>query len=165
MSLCGRALCSSFAHLRLASSDRRRAGFLSACHWRRGHRNNSPPKACRFSACAHGAASGGEISAGGFRTHINPDVSRSGLNRLLQREGLGSLRANGEETDATARKKGFKEYEPGFIHVDTKYLPKMPEETSRRYLFVAIDRASRWVFLHISERATVAKAKAEASAI
>jgi transposase InsO family protein len=25
----------------------------------------------------------------------------------------------------------------------------MPDETSRRYLFVAIDRASRWVFLHI----------------
>jgi transcriptional regulator with XRE-family HTH domain len=27
------------------------------------------------------------------RRFINPDVSRSGLNRLLQREGLGSLRA------------------------------------------------------------------------
>jgi transposase InsO family protein len=25
----------------------------------------------------------------------------------------------------------------------------MPDETSRRYLFVAIERASRWVFLHI----------------
>jgi transposase InsO family protein len=30
-----------------------------------------------------------------------------------------------------------------------KSLPRMPDETSRRYLFVAIDRASRWVFLHI----------------
>jgi transposase len=84
------------------------------------------------------------------RRFINPDVSRSGLNRLLQREGLGSLRARGkEETDATARKKGFKEYAQGFIHIDIKYLPKMPDETSRRYLFVAIDRAIRWVFLHI----------------
>jgi hypothetical protein len=51
--------------------------------------------------------------------------------------------------DAAAKKKGFKEYAPGFIHVDIKYLPRMPDETSRRYLFVAIDRASRWVFLHI----------------
>ena len=25
----------------------------------------------------------------------------------------------------------------------------MPEETSRRYLFVAIDRATRWVFIRI----------------
>jgi transposase InsO family protein len=54
-----------------------------------------------------------------------------------------------EEKDAAAKKKGFKEYAPGFIHIDIKYLPRMPDETSRRYLFVAIDRASRWVFLHI----------------
>jgi hypothetical protein len=54
-----------------------------------------------------------------------------------------------EEKDATAKKKGFKEYAPGFIHIDIKYLPRMPDETSRRYLFVAIDRACHWVFLHI----------------
>jgi transposase InsO family protein len=90
------------------------------------------------------------------RRFINPDVSRSGLNRLLQREGLGSLRALAaarakavEEKDTAARKKGFKEYAPGFIHIDIEYLPKMPDEISRRYLFVAIDRASRWVFLRI----------------
>jgi hypothetical protein len=84
------------------------------------------------------------------RRFINPDVSRSGLNRLLQREGLGSLRALSaarakvaEEKDATAKKKGFKEYAPGFIHIDIKYLPRMPDETSRCYRFVAIDRASR----------------------
>jgi transposase InsO family protein len=33
--------------------------------------------------------------------------------------------------------------------VDTKYLPQMPDERARRYLFVAIDRATRWVFLRI----------------
>jgi hypothetical protein len=43
----------------------------------------------------------------------------------------------------------FKEYEPGFIHIDIKYLPQMPDETSRRYLFVAMDRATRWVFMRI----------------
>ncbi len=45
--------------------------------------------------------------------------------------------------------KTFKAYEPGFVHVDIKYLPQMPGETQRRYLFVGIDRATRWVFLHI----------------
>jgi hypothetical protein len=25
----------------------------------------------------------------------------------------------------------------------------MPDEAARRYLFVAIDRATRWVFMHI----------------
>jgi hypothetical protein len=34
-----------------------------------------------------------------------------------------------------------------YIHIDVKYLPQMVDETSRRYLFVAIDRATRWVFI------------------
>jgi transposase InsO family protein len=70
---------------------------------------------------------------------------------LLKREGMARLedvtpKAEGETISA---KKTFKDYEPGFVHVDIKYLPQMPDETSRRYLFVAIDRATRWVFLHI----------------
>ncbi len=36
--------------------------------------------------------------------------------------------------------KTFKDYEPGLIHVDIKYLPQIPDETQRRYLFVAIDQ-------------------------
>jgi hypothetical protein len=28
-----------------------------------------------------------------------------------------------------------------------KYLPQMADQTSRRYLFVAIDRATHWVFI------------------
>lgn len=53
------------------------------------------------------------------------------------------------EGETISAKKTFKDYEPGFVHIDIKYLPQMPDETSRRYLFVAIDRATRWVFLHI----------------
>ena len=41
------------------------------------------------------------------------------------------------------------DHEPGLVHVDIKYLPQMPDETSRRHLFVAIDRATRWVFMRI----------------
>lgn len=86
------------------------------------------------------------------RTFINPAVSRSGLARLLTREGMGSLSAIKQAQTAAqgeADKKTFKDYAPGFIHVDIKYLPKMPDEASRRYLFVAIDRATRWVYLRI----------------
>ena len=46
-------------------------------------------------------------------------------------------------------KKSFKDDVPGFVHIDIKYLPQMPDEASRRYLFVAIDRATRWVFIRI----------------
>ena len=85
------------------------------------------------------------------REFINPAVSRSGLDRCLQRHGVGSLRelqadASGE---TEAPPKSFKDYVPGFVHVDIKYLPQMPDEKARRYLFVAIDRATRWVYLRI----------------
>ena len=81
---------------------------------------------------------------------INADASRSGVSRLLRREGLSKLsdlepRVEGEETS----RKTFKDYEPGFVHIDIKYLPKMPDEAQHSYLFVAIDRATRWVFMRI----------------
>jgi transposase InsO family protein len=94
------------------------------------------------------------------REFINADASRSGISRLLRREGLAKLadlvpKQEGEETP----KKTFKDYEPGYLHIDIKYLPKMPDESSRRYLFVAIDRATRWVYLRTygdqSERSSV----------
>ena len=82
---------------------------------------------------------------------ISAEASRSGLNRCLVRHGVGNLRSLtaagvGQEP---APKKTFKDYEPGFVHVDIKYLPQMPDESTRRYLFVAIDRATRWVYFRI----------------
>lgn len=85
------------------------------------------------------------------RQYISADVSRAGLARLLKREGMSRLedvipKAEGE---TPSPKKTFKAYEPGFVHIDIKYLLQMPDESSRRYLFVAIDRATCWVFMHI----------------
>ena len=80
------------------------------------------------------------------REFLNPNVSRSGLDRCLRRHGVGNLR----DLKPTARRpahKPFKAYEPGYLHVDVKYLPQMADEDRRRYLFVAIDRATRWVVL------------------
>jgi transposase InsO family protein len=53
----------------------------------------------------------------------------------------------------------FKAYEPGYIHIDVKYLPQMQDETKRRYLFVAIDRATRRVFIHIFSAKSAANAR------
>src|SRR5471032_672347 len=84
------------------------------------------------------------------REFINLAVSRAGLGRCLRRHGVSSLLALAAlEGDKPVTKKSFKDYEPGFLHMDIKYLPQMPDETERRYLFVAIDRATRWVFLRI----------------
>jgi hypothetical protein len=72
------------------------------------------------------------------RELLNPSVSRSGLDRCLRRHGVGDLR---DLTVKTVRPKpsSFKVYEPGYIHIELKYLPQMVDQTSRRYLFVAID--------------------------
>jgi transposase InsO family protein len=53
------------------------------------------------------------------------------------------------EGETITAKKTFKDYKPGFLQGEIKYLPHMPDETLRRYLFVAIDRATRWIYLHI----------------
>jgi transposase InsO family protein len=82
------------------------------------------------------------------REFINPHVSRSGLDRCLRRHEVSSLKSLQPEVEGESpAPKTFKDYEPGFVHVDIKYLPQMPGETHRRYLFVAIDRATRWVYL------------------
>ena len=49
--------------------------------------------------------------------------------------------------------------EPGYIHIDVPYLPQMADETRRRYSFVAIDRATRWVFIRVLTAKTAAKAR------
>ncbi len=88
------------------------------------------------------------------REFINPAASRSGLDRCLRRHDVSNLKSLRPEGDEKAAKKTFKDYEPGFIHIDIKYLPKMPDDSERRYLFVAIDRATRWGFLHVYDKQT-----------
>jgi len=92
------------------------------------------------------------------REFLNPDASRSGLDRCLRRHGVGNLR-DLKAKEARPKRSGFKAYEPGYIHIDVKYLPQMADETSRRYLFVAIDRATRWVFVRVYNSKTAANAR------
>ena len=52
-----------------------------------------------------------------------------------------------------------------FVHVDVKYLPQMIDENKRRYLFVAIDRATRWVYVAIKPDKSARAAKAFLAAL
>jgi transposase InsO family protein len=88
---------------------------------------------------------------------IEPDMSRSSLMRLLKRRGLSTLPSPPSDAKQT---KPFKAYEPGYIHIDVKYLPQMADETARSYVFVAIDRATRWVFIAVKRNQTAAAARA-----
>lgn len=82
-------------------------------------------------------------------TKLGIKITRSALDRALRRNELSNLKKyiatlNEDEQDKI---KPFKNYEEGYIHIDIKYLPKIDGE--RHYLYVAIDRASRYVFVEI----------------
>jgi transposase InsO family protein len=90
------------------------------------------------------------------REFLHADMSRSALDRLLRRRGVSRLPVEAAPARPT---QPFKAYDPGYIHIDVKYLPQMPGETQRRYLFVAIDRATRWVYAEIRPNKTAATAR------
>ena len=84
------------------------------------------------------------------REFFNAAVSRSALDRRLRRHDVSDLEGLQPELEGQAwPRKKFKDYESGCLHVDVKYLLKMPDETPRRCLLVVIDRATRWVFIRI----------------
>jgi transposase-like protein len=72
----------------------------------------------------------------------NPDVSRSAVYRCLLRENLNKV-----PSEVREKAKKFKEYDPGYLHVDVTYLPKL--NGGKTYLFVAIDRATRLMFYKV----------------
>ena len=94
------------------------------------------------------------------REFLNAGVSRSGLDRCLRRHGVSDLKAllPRDESGKPAYQP-FKDYAPGFVHVDVKYLPQLPDEDQRRYLFAAIDRATRWVYVEILPEKSAARAQ------
>ena len=93
-------------------------------------------------------------------THFLPHLNRDAVYRILKAEGLGRL----PPASSPRRPAGSsKEYELGFVHVDVKHLPKLRTadgELRRRYLFVAIDRCSRFVHLAVKDDETEASAVA-----
>ena len=85
-------------------------------------------------------------------------MARSGLDRRLCRHGVGNLRDLLAQSPRP-KHKAFNVYTPGYLHVVVKYLPQIADESSRRYLFVAIDRATRWVFIRVYKSKTAANAR------
>jgi transposase InsO family protein len=77
-----------------------------------------------------------------------PHLTRSSLHRCLQRHGISRLPdIEGEKPS----KKKFKSYPIGFFHID---IAEMRTEEGKLYLFVAIDRTSKFAFVELHEKAT-----------
>lgn len=81
----------------------------------------------------------------------NRNIARSTVYRTLVKENLNCVPQEQRE-----KAKKFKEYEPGFIHIDVTYLPKF--DGVKYYLFVAIDRCTRtmvyWVYDNKTAKST-----------
>jgi transposase InsO family protein len=77
-----------------------------------------------------------------------PHLTRSALHRCLQRHGISRL--PNVEGDKPARSK-FKAYPLGYFHID---IAEIRTAQGRLYLFVAIDRTSKFAFIELHAKAT-----------
>lgn len=75
-----------------------------------------------------------------MRRCVNPELSRSAIFRCLKRHGLSRL-ATAEPAPAGR----FEDTPAGFVHIDVKHLPALNRQ--KAYAFVAIERATRYVYL------------------
>jgi len=77
-----------------------------------------------------------------------PYLTRSALHRCLQRHGISRLPdVEGDKPD----KRKFKSYPLGYFHID---IAEVRTGQGKLYLFVAIDRTSKFAFTELHEKAT-----------
>jgi len=82
----------------------------------------------------------------------NPERIRSAVYRTFVRQGINKVPEKEKE-----KAKKFKEYDPGFLHIDVTYLPKI--NGIKYYLFVAIDRATRILYYKVYDAKTSTNAE------
>ena len=75
-----------------------------------------------------------------------PHLTRSSLHRCLQRHGISRLPQ--VEGEASAKRK-FKTYPIGYFHID---IAEVRTAQGKLYLFVAIDRTSKFAFVDCTKR-------------
>ena len=75
-----------------------------------------------------------------------PHLTRSSLHRCLQRHGISRLP---EVEDGERSKKKFKTYPIGYFHID---IAELHTAEGKLYLYVAVDRTSKFAFVHWSGR-------------
>ena len=88
-----------------------------------------------------------------------PNLTRSSLHRCYQRHGISRLPE--VEGDKPA-KKAFKAYPIGFFHID---IAEVHTAQGKLFLFVAIDRTSKFAFAKLAEKANRVTASAFLTAL
>jgi transposase InsO family protein len=88
-----------------------------------------------------------------------PHLTRSSLHRCLQRHGISRLpNVDGEKPT----KRAFKSYPIGFFHID---IAEVQTAEGKLYLFVAIDRTSKFAFVQLVDKANRVTASAFLTAL
>ncbi len=80
-----------------------------------------------------------------MRRCVNEKLSRSAIHRCLQRHAISQRNKSAKPSVGV-----FEQATVGFIHIDLKHLPAL--ERRKSYVFVAIDRATRYVYVEIHRR-------------
>ena len=76
-----------------------------------------------------------------------PHLTRSSLHRLFERHAISRLPG----AEGTRPRQKFKAYPMGYVHID---LAEVWTEEGKLYLFVAIDRVSKFAFAELHDRST-----------
>ncbi len=79
-----------------------------------------------------------------------PKMTRSNLHYCLQHHGLSRLP---KEDVGQKEKKNFKEYYYEYVHID---ISEVHSEQGKAYMFVAIDRATKYIYVEIHTKMTQA---------
>ncbi len=77
-----------------------------------------------------------------------PSLTRSSLHRLYQRHGISQLP---KDTGQKREKKPFKSYPIGYLHID---ISEVRTDEGKAYLFVAVDRTSKFVHAQLYRQMT-----------
>ncbi len=104
-------------------------------NWRGGHRRGPLQEPIAFRWLAGSTAT------------IDSCFNSVVLHRCLQRHNISRL-ADLLPADEKGKTKAFKDYKPGYLHIDTAQVNLGKEKW---YLFVAIDRATRFVYVELHD--------------
>ena len=88
-----------------------------------------------------------------------PHLTRSSLHRCLQRHAISRLP---EVEGSKPAKKAFKRYPIGYFHID---IAELQTAEGKLYLFVAIDRTSKFAFVQLVDKANRVTASAFLTAL
>jgi hypothetical protein len=84
-------------------------------------------------------------------THFQPHRNGDAVSRILTAESLSRLLPAHQYKRRSGK---FKDNDLGFVQMDIKHLPKLRTangESCERYLYEAIDRCLRWVYLAVKD--------------